>query len=77
MKKTTQKNIREYVRMGIAHDITNFDFETMDKFLMSHDIEKEMYSSGINGLNGALLRDTRSGERYAITARTLALQMAI
>ena len=76
MKKYTRKAIREFVTMGLATDITNYGFEEMDNFLKSHDLQKVCYSIGLYGLNGGLLKDCKTGELYAITARNTALTMA-
>lgn len=76
MKKYTQKEIREFVRLGLAIDITNYSHAEMWNFLKSHRIEKVGYSSGIYGINGGLLIDEQTGEKYAITARNTALLTA-
>jgi hypothetical protein len=76
MKKYTQKEIREFVRLGLAIDITNYNHAEMWNFLKSHRIEKVGYSSGIYGINGGLLIDEETGEKYAITARSTALLTA-
>lgn len=76
MKKYTQKEIRELVRLGLATDITNYNHTEMWDFLKSHKIGKVGYSSGIYGINGGLLIDEETGEKYAITARNAALLTA-
>ena len=76
MKKYTRKAIKEWVVMGLASDITDYGFEEMANFLKSHDLEKVGYSIGLYGLNGGLLKDCKTGEFYAITARNTALTMA-
>lgn len=76
MKKNTQKALRELVRLGAAESITNYNFSQMNEFLHSHDLDKIGYSSGVYGINGGLLQDTKTGKLYAITARNTALSMA-
>ncbi len=76
MRKYTQKALRELVRLGAAEDITRFGFEEMRDFLHAHSLDKVGYSSGVYGLNGGLLQDSKTGQLYAITARNTALSMA-
>ena len=76
MRKYTQKALRELVRIGAAENITNYNFEQMRDFLQAHSLDKVGYSSGVYGLNGGLLQDTKTGQLYAITARNTALCMA-
>lgn len=76
MRKYKQKEIKDFVRMGLAEDITNYNFDTMSEFLHAHALDKIGYSSGVYGMNGGLLQDTKTGKLYAITARNTALAMA-
>lgn len=76
MRKYTQKALRELVKLGAAESITNYNFNQMKEFLQSHDLDKIGYSSGVYGINGGLLQDTKTGQLYAITARNTALSMA-
>jgi len=48
----------------------------MRDFLHAHSLEKVGYSSGVYGINGGLLQDSKTGQLYAITARNTALAMA-
>ena len=73
MKKYTQKYFKTLVKEGLAHDITNKDFDTIKELLAKHNFNKIGYSSGLYGLNGGLIQDINSGELYAITARTSTL----
>lgn len=67
MRKYILKELRELVRCGMAHDLTNAtEVEIMERW--KH-CEKVGYSSGIYGINGGLLKNTETGEYYAITAR--------
>lgn len=76
MRKYTQSQIKDYVRTGVAENITHFNFDQMKNFLHSHNLDKVGYSSGIYGLNGGLMQDVDTGKLYAITARNSALAMA-
>ncbi len=76
MRKYTQKELKNLVKIGAAESITNYNFNQMKEFLHAHSLDKIGYSSGIYGLNGGLLQDTESGKLYAITARNTALAMA-
>lgn len=67
MRKYRLKELRELVRCGMAHDLTNAsEFEILEQW--KH-CEKIGYCSGIYGINGGLLKNTETGEYYAITAR--------
>lgn len=66
MRKYTQKDLRAFCRDGIAENITNADAENY----MHRNFEKIGYSRGIYGLNGGLLQDRDTGERFAIIGRT-------
>ena len=72
MKKTTKKEIREYVRLGLARDITAYSFEQAEQLRKAHALKVVAVSRGVYGMTGALLQD-ESGERYAITARNSTL----
>lgn len=72
MRKYTQKELKNLVKMGMAQDITNYSFEQANA-LHKHGITKVGYSSGVYGCNGALFQDDITGEYYAITARNTTL----
>ena len=72
MKKTTKKEIREYVRLGLAQDITVYDFDQAERLRKDHTLDVIAVSRGAYGMNGALLQD-ENGERYAITTRNSTL----
>lgn len=76
MKKYTQSQIKALVKDGAAQDLTGYNFQQMNEFLHAHNLDKIGYSSGVYGLNGGLMKDTQTGELYAITARNSALFMA-
>ena len=72
MKKTTKKEIREYVRLGLAQDITTYDFDQAERLRKDHALDVTAVSYGVYGMTGAILQD-ENGERYAITARNSTL----
>ena len=76
MRKYTQKEIREFIRMGLAISINSYEFEEMREFQNSHLLDRVGYSSGIYGINGGLLKDMESGQLYAAVGRNTALMMA-
>lgn len=66
MRKYTQKELRELVRLGVAEDYTNKPHEyayTLNR------LEKVGYSTGVYGMNGGLVRDPETGTLYAIIGR--------
>lgn len=68
MKMTTKKEIRKYIQLGLAQDITAYDFYQAEQFRKAHTLDVIAVSRGVYGMTGALLHD-ENGERYAITAR--------
>ena len=76
MIKTTQKALKKHVAVGIAKDITQYSFEEADALCRTHNLEIIAISSGIYGLNGALLKD-ENGKLYAITARNTTLAQLV
>ena len=76
MIKTTQKALKKHVTAGIAHDITRYSFEEAEALHRAHGLETIAVSSGVYGLNGALLRD-ENGKLYAITARNTTLAQLV
>lgn len=67
MRKYKLSELKNLVRLGMAHDLTNAKPEEVIK-IWEH-TEKIGYSSGTYGINGGLIQDTETGEYYAITAR--------
>lgn len=65
MRKYTLKQLREYVRLGLAVDLTNAEPDTLPKWF-----EKVGYSRSIYGINGGLIWDKVTGEYGAILARS-------
>lgn len=64
MKKYTLREIKRFVSLGAAVDITGANLPAIQE-----PFEKIGYSAGIYGINGGLLRGQSSGTIYAITAR--------
>lgn len=60
MKRYTQKEIKKFVRLGFAKNVT-------DWAELPPCYEKLGYSAGIYGIDGGLYRD-EEGQMYAITA---------
>ena len=61
MKKYTQKEIKEFVRLGFAENVTDWTE-------LPPCYEKLGYSVGIYGINGGLYRD-KEGRTYAIIGK--------
>jgi hypothetical protein len=76
MRKYTQRAIKDYVRTGAALDITNYSFTQAQALHRAHSLTTVGVSSGVYGLNGALLQD-ESGTLYAITARNSTLAQLV
>ena len=66
MRKYTQKELRELVRLGVAEDYTN---KPSDYIYTLRRLEKVGYSSGVYGINGGLVQDMETGALYAIIGR--------
>lgn len=66
MRKYTQKELRELVRLGVAEDYTNKPSECA--YILNR-LEKVGYSTGIYGINGGLVQDQETGTLYAIIGR--------
>lgn len=66
MRKYTQKELRELCRLGMAENITSADTAQY----AGRNFEKIGYSRGVYGMNGGLLQDRETGERFAIIGRT-------
>ena len=69
MKRMNQKEIKNLVALGVAEDITYFSFDACEALRKAHSFTTLNVSTGIYGMNGALLRD-EAGNLYAITSRT-------
>lgn len=66
MRKYTQRELKNLVKLGIVNDLTNATAaEVMEQWKHA---EKVGYSSGVYGINGGLIQNTETGKYYAITA---------
>lgn len=61
MRKYTQKELRQLVRLGVAEDYTN---KPSEYIYTLRRLEKVGYSSGVYGINGGLVQDTETGALY-------------
>ena len=75
MELYTQDELKQLVQDGLAKDITSYDIETMHDFLHSHALARIGISVGKYGMNGGLLRDVLTGEKFVIYERCAALFM--
>lgn len=66
MDKITVKELRRLVKIGAAEEITECK-------QITESVKQISYSSGVYGLNGALLRGEKSNMLYAIIGRSAAL----
>ena len=72
--KVTRKTIREFVKNGEATDITNISFDDAKKLTADEGwLDTELYSMGVYGCNGCVLKGHNTGKRYAITNRAQSL----
>lgn len=66
MRKYTQKQLWELVRLGCAEDYTH---KPSEYIYTLRRLAKIGYSSGVYGLNGGLVEDMETGTWYAIIGR--------
>lgn len=66
MRKYTQKELHQLVRLGVAEDYTN---KPSDYIRTLNRLDKVGYSTGVYGINGGLVQDTETGTLYAIIGR--------
>lgn len=71
-KRMTQKEIKRFVALGVAEDITYLSFNDCNALRKAHSFTTLNVSTGVYGMNGALFKD-ESGKLYAITSRTSTL----
>lgn len=71
--KTTLHDIKEFVKRGLATDITSYSFDQINELRKDTWFDTVAYATGIYGLNGVVLQDHQTGKLYAITSRTNAL----
>lgn len=69
----TKKEIRGYIANGAAIDITNIG--TKEAYKLCESIHKEVIgvSTGIYGMTGAIIKDRKTGQLYAVTSRNTVL----
>lgn len=72
MERMTQKEIKRFVSLGVAEDITHLSFDACNALREAHSFTTLNVGTGVYGMNGALLRD-EAGKLYAITSRTSTL----
>ena len=65
MIKVTQKEIKRLARIGAAIDVTNVEVPDPKGYF-----EKVMWSQGVYGANGVVVKDTGDGTLYAVTSRS-------
>lgn len=71
-KRMTQKEIKRFVTLGVAEDITYLSFDACNALRKAHSFTTLNVSIGVYGMNGTLLKD-ENGKLYAITSRTSTL----
>ena len=71
MRKYTLTEIKKFVALGIAQDITNATHAEVLE--IGNRCDAVGYSCGKYGINGGLLQDRTSGAMYAVTARNSTL----
>lgn len=71
-KRITQKELWRLVALECAKDITYLSFDACNKLMNAHNFTTLNISTGVYGMNGALLQD-ETGKLYAITSRTSTL----
>lgn len=70
--KVTQKEIKRLVQIGAAIDVTNVEVPDPKGYF-----EKLMWSKGVYGANGVVVKDTGDGKLYAVTSRSSNLFMLL
>lgn len=69
MRKYTQKELRHLISLNEITDITQLKPCTPEAKSLYQRLQQIGYSSGTYGINGALLEDVETGERFAIVRR--------
>ena len=67
MERTTQRELKSMVALGMAHPPNNYDE------IPASELDTIRMSFGKYGMNGALLQHRETGEFYAITSRSSTL----
>ena len=71
-ERMTQKEIKRFVTLSVAEDITYLSFDDCNALRKAHSFTTLNVSTGVYGMNGALFKD-ENGKLYAITSRTSTL----
>lgn len=66
MRKYTQKQLRELVRLGCAEDYTH---KPSEYIYTLRRLDKVGYSTGVYGINGVLDEAAETGQLYATIGR--------
>ena len=69
MKKISKKELKSYIVLGLAKSIDCLPLEECRALNAKCDLEKVAYCTGTYGISGGLLKDKKTGDMYAITAR--------
>ena len=69
MKKISKKELRSYIALGLAKSIDRLSVGECRALKAECDLEKVAYCTGTYGISGGLLKDKKTGNMYAITAR--------
>lgn len=69
MKKISKKELKSYIALELAKDINCLSVEECRALNAKCDLEKVAYCTGTYGISGGLLKDKKTGNMYAITAR--------
>lgn len=75
MRNVSRKVLKYYASTGQAQDISKADSPFLRE-LASHSTVLE-YSAGKTGLNGILVEDDFSGERYVVLKRNYAMHILL
>lgn len=70
MRKYTQKELKHFVELNMAEDLTNKSTEEIKQIKEQEKyLEQVGYSGGIYGINGALYKGYNTGKTYVIYSR--------
>jgi len=73
MELITKKELRAWVRDGIAHDVTNYNFESLNRLRdIENGFSKVRVARGVYGVSGGIVQGNKTGDFYAVTQRNLA-----
>lgn len=73
MEIITKREIRAWIRDSIAQDITNYNFDALNRLRDNENgFSKIRVARGTYGVAGGIVQGNRTGDFYAVTQRTLA-----